>query len=170
MYGHPRPEEAAAHGEDRRGAARRAGPGAHHRGGRAGLPAHPGERPGRARAALLATGAAAHRPAGGLLAETPGAPAPTPMLVGYARVSTIEQTLALQQEALTKAGCQRLFTNTASGSHVVRPGLDEALDFLHPGGLAAGPAGPLAAPPPRHRRRLSPSGARDRLSVSAGAD
>src|SRR5512146_2164172 len=55
------------------------------------------------------------------------------MLVGYARVSTPEQTLALQQEALTKAGCERLFTDTASGSHVVRPGLDEALGFVRPG-------------------------------------
>jgi DNA invertase Pin-like site-specific DNA recombinase len=55
------------------------------------------------------------------------------MLVGYARVSTLEQTLALQQDALTEAGCERLFTDTASGSRTDRPGLDEALDFLRPG-------------------------------------
>ena len=36
------------------------------------------------------------------------------MLVGYARVSTLEQTLALQQDALTKAGCERLFTDQLS--------------------------------------------------------
>ena len=44
------------------------------------------------------------------------------MLVGYARVSTLEQTLALQQDALTEAGCERLFTDTASGSLAERPG------------------------------------------------
>src|SRR5512135_3770926 len=55
------------------------------------------------------------------------------MLTGYARVSTVDQTLALQQDALTQAGCQRLFTDTASGSHTDRPGLDEALDFARPG-------------------------------------
>src|SRR5512138_1848274 len=55
------------------------------------------------------------------------------MLVGYARVSTADQTLALQQDALTKAGCERLFTDTASGSRTDRPGLDEALDFARRG-------------------------------------
>src|SRR5574339_109562 len=55
------------------------------------------------------------------------------MLIGYARVSTADQTLVLQQDALTKTGCERIFTDTASGSHVVRPGLDEALGFVRPG-------------------------------------
>src|SRR5512143_1215172 len=55
------------------------------------------------------------------------------MLVGYARVSTLEQTLALQQDALTQAGCERIFTDTASGSLTDRPGLTEALDFARPG-------------------------------------
>src|SRR5512135_859947 len=55
------------------------------------------------------------------------------MLIGYARVSTLEQTLALQQDALTKAGCERIFTDTASGSQAERPGLAEALDFARPG-------------------------------------
>ena len=55
------------------------------------------------------------------------------MLIGYARVSTLEQTLALQQDALTKAGCERTFTDTASGSLAERPGLTEALDFARPG-------------------------------------
>ncbi len=55
------------------------------------------------------------------------------MLIGYARVSTIDQTLALQQDALTKAGCERIFTDTASGSLAERPGLTEALDFARPG-------------------------------------
>src|SRR5512135_763539 len=55
------------------------------------------------------------------------------MLIGYARVSTLEQTLALQQDALTQAGCERLFTDTASGSLSQRPGLTEALAFTRPG-------------------------------------
>src|SRR5512143_3105622 len=55
------------------------------------------------------------------------------MLIGYARVSTLEQTLALQQDALTQAGCERIFTDTASGSLTARPGLTEALAFARPG-------------------------------------
>src|SRR5512142_2569848 len=55
------------------------------------------------------------------------------MLVGYARVSTLEQTLALQQDALTQAGCERIFTDTASGSRTDRTGLEEALRFLRDG-------------------------------------
>ncbi len=55
------------------------------------------------------------------------------MLVGYARVSTQEQTLALQQDALKHAGCDKLFTDTLSGAKAERPGLTEALDFLRPG-------------------------------------
>src|SRR3954471_20574256 len=45
------------------------------------------------------------------------------MLIGYARVSTIDQTLALQQDALTAAGCEQLYTDTVSGSVTTRPGL-----------------------------------------------
>lgn len=55
------------------------------------------------------------------------------MLVGYARVSTAEQSLHLQQDALTAAGCERLFTDVASGARTERSGLDEALAFLRPG-------------------------------------
>jgi len=49
------------------------------------------------------------------------------MHVGYARVSTTEQNLDLQIDALTVAGCERLFTDTVSGGHVDRPGLAAAL-------------------------------------------
>src|SRR4051812_49629995 len=55
------------------------------------------------------------------------------MLIGYARVSTTDQTLALQQDALTKAGCERIFTDTASGALTERKGLEEALSHLRTG-------------------------------------
>lgn len=49
------------------------------------------------------------------------------MLVGYARVSTNDQNLDLQNDALRAAGCERLFTDTASGAKAERPGLTQAL-------------------------------------------
>lgn len=55
------------------------------------------------------------------------------MLIGYARVSTADQDLALQTDALTKAGCEKLFTDKASGAKANRPGLTEALDFVRAG-------------------------------------
>jgi DNA invertase Pin-like site-specific DNA recombinase len=55
------------------------------------------------------------------------------MLIGYARVSTHEQTLALQQDALEKAGCEKIFTDTVSGSKAERKGLSEALSHLREG-------------------------------------
>jgi DNA invertase Pin-like site-specific DNA recombinase len=55
------------------------------------------------------------------------------MLIGYARVSTHEQTLALQQDALQKAECTRIFTDTASGAKTERKGLDEALGYVRKG-------------------------------------
>jgi DNA invertase Pin-like site-specific DNA recombinase len=54
-------------------------------------------------------------------------------LVGYARVSTQDQTLHLQQDALHKAGCDRIFTDTASGAKTERIGLDEALNYVRKG-------------------------------------
>jgi DNA invertase Pin-like site-specific DNA recombinase len=55
------------------------------------------------------------------------------MLIGYARVSTHEQTLNLQQDALTKAGCTRIFTDTASGANTERIGLEDALTYVRKG-------------------------------------
>lgn len=49
------------------------------------------------------------------------------MLIGYARVSTADQNLDLQKDALNTAGCERLFTDTASGAKAERPGLTQAL-------------------------------------------
>ena len=55
------------------------------------------------------------------------------MLIGYARVSTSDQTLDLQKDALEKAGCDRIFTETASGSKAERIGLEKALNYVRPG-------------------------------------
>ena len=55
------------------------------------------------------------------------------MLIGYARVSTQDQNLELQIDALTKAGCLRLFDDKMSGSRAERPGLAKALDMLREG-------------------------------------
>src|SRR5690349_13000622 len=55
------------------------------------------------------------------------------MLIGYARVSTQDQTLALQQDALARAGCERIFADTASGALAERRGLEEALGFARAG-------------------------------------
>jgi DNA invertase Pin-like site-specific DNA recombinase len=55
------------------------------------------------------------------------------MLIGYARVSTYEQTLNLQQDALKKAECSKIFTDTASGARTERKGLDEALQYVRAG-------------------------------------
>jgi DNA invertase Pin-like site-specific DNA recombinase len=53
--------------------------------------------------------------------------------VGYARVSTNEQNLAMQTDALAKAGCAHTFEDTASGAKADRPGLKAALDFVRKG-------------------------------------
>jgi DNA invertase Pin-like site-specific DNA recombinase len=55
------------------------------------------------------------------------------MLVGYARVSTNDQNLDLQKDALKVVGCERLFTDTASGAKTARPGLAEALKHCRAG-------------------------------------
>lgn len=55
------------------------------------------------------------------------------MLIGYARVSTSDQTLDLQQDALEKAGCARIFTDTASGANAERTGLDQAINYVRAG-------------------------------------
>jgi DNA invertase Pin-like site-specific DNA recombinase len=54
-------------------------------------------------------------------------------LLGYARVSTTDQQPQLQVDALTAAGCYRVFTETASGARSDRPTLEQALDQLRPG-------------------------------------
>src|SRR3954468_3556680 len=55
------------------------------------------------------------------------------MLIGYARISTQDQNLDLQRDALQKAGCEQIFTDRVSGTKASRPGLSEALSHLRAG-------------------------------------
>ena len=55
------------------------------------------------------------------------------MLIGYARVSTQDQMLDLRTDALTRAGCAKMFTDTTSGAKAERPGLQEAMNHLRAG-------------------------------------
>ncbi len=55
------------------------------------------------------------------------------MYIGYARVSTTDQTLNLQRDALEKIGCQKIFTDIISGATMERKGLEEALSFAREG-------------------------------------
>ncbi len=55
------------------------------------------------------------------------------MLVGYARVSTQDQNLELQQDALIKTGCQKVFEDKVSGTRAERVGLSKALEQLREG-------------------------------------
>ena len=55
------------------------------------------------------------------------------MLIGYARVSTQDQNLDLQTEALTKVGCKKIYNDKISGSRAERPGLTTALEMLREG-------------------------------------
>ena len=56
------------------------------------------------------------------------------MKIGYARVSTIDQSLDLQNDGLEKAGCKKIFTDHGvSGAKTERPGLDKALDQIRKG-------------------------------------
>jgi DNA invertase Pin-like site-specific DNA recombinase len=54
-------------------------------------------------------------------------------IVGYARVSTVEQNADGQLDALTAAGCERVFTDRASGKLARRPQLDAMLDYVRSG-------------------------------------
>src|SRR5438105_13709171 len=55
------------------------------------------------------------------------------MLIGYARVSTSDQRLSLQKDALEKIGCSKIVTDTISGATTERQGLDGALSYVREG-------------------------------------
>lgn len=50
------------------------------------------------------------------------------MLIGYMRVSTVDQSLDLQRDGLEKAGCEKIYDDVCSGRATVRPGLAQALE------------------------------------------
>ncbi len=55
------------------------------------------------------------------------------MKIGYARVSTKDQNLELQLDALDKIGCEKIFTDKISSGKTVREGLEQSLDYVRPG-------------------------------------
>ena len=57
------------------------------------------------------------------------------MKIGYCRVSTDDQNPDLQLSALKRAGCRKIFTDKATGTHVQRPALEKCLKVLTAGGV-----------------------------------
>ena len=55
------------------------------------------------------------------------------MRIGYARVSTLEQNLDLQEDALKAAGCEKIDTDKTGGTKAERSGLERALADLRAG-------------------------------------
>ncbi len=55
------------------------------------------------------------------------------MKIGYARVSTLEQNLDLQRDALEEAGCEKVIVDRVSGAAARRPGLERLRDLLREG-------------------------------------
>ena len=55
------------------------------------------------------------------------------MKIGYARVSTRDQSFDLQDDTLVRAGCEKVYRDVASGARTDRPALDDLLDDLRAG-------------------------------------
>ena len=55
------------------------------------------------------------------------------MDIGYARISTSDQNLHMQEDTLKSAGCTEIFKDIASGAKTSRPGLEEALSYVREG-------------------------------------
>src|SRR6516165_1761966 len=89
-----------------------------------------------------------------------------PMLIGYARVSAVDQNLALQRDALTEAGCAKIFTEQMSSAVTDRPALHDALEFARSGDTLIvwklRPAGAVDEAVDRNRR--NPAAKRYRVS------
>jgi DNA invertase Pin-like site-specific DNA recombinase len=94
---------------------------AHPRGEDALAAGSPGPRGGRVAAAPAGLGANDDTPPGG------------GQRIGYARVSTRQQDLTLQLDALEQAGCARIFKDVGSGTIRKRPQLDACLDYVRAG-------------------------------------
>jgi hypothetical protein len=93
----------------------------------------------RARSAHTASPSKRGRPGARKAARVTSSPQPVGeapskgMLIGYARVSTIDQNLALQRDALAEAGCGKIFIEQMSGAVTDRPALRDALEFARSG-------------------------------------
>src|SRR5450759_2183104 len=81
---------------------------------------------------------------------------------GYARVSTDHQSLAAQRDALTTAGCERIFTDQLSGVREDRPGLAALLDYVRAGDTV------VVVALDRLGRSLSPSRTKASIASSCG--
>ena len=55
------------------------------------------------------------------------------MLIGYARVSTLDQNPQFQIDTLNEAGCKKIFTEKKSGADNKRPQLQAALEYMREG-------------------------------------
>ena len=55
------------------------------------------------------------------------------MFIGYARVSTHDQNLDLQKDALKNAECEKIYVDKKTGSHINRDGLEKAIEMLRAG-------------------------------------